>query len=208
MSFSQFCQDLHVLNFYNLKKNGYFIEIGASDGIEISNTYLLEKSYEWTGICVEPIPYRFDDLIKNRTKSFCCNNAVYKESNMHVDFDIANNGDGISGISDKIDCHKKAVDANKTTIKVETISFNDLLKKYNAPYYIDYLSLDTEGSELDILQSVDLNEYIFGLIDVEHNFVEPRRRQIYELLTSNGYDYIRQNYVDDCYKHKSISGNI
>ena len=53
-SFSQFKQDLHVLESYNYKKNGYFIEIGASDGIRLSNTYLLETKYNWKGICVEP----------------------------------------------------------------------------------------------------------------------------------------------------------
>ena len=66
------------------------------------------------------------------------------------------------------------------------------------------MSLDTEGSELEILKSVDLTKYIFGLIDVEHNFIEPRRSQIRELLCSNGYTYIKENQWDDCYKHSSI----
>lgn len=81
---------------------------------------------------------------------------------------------------------------------------NDLLEKSNAPLFIDYLSLDTEGSELEILKSVDLQKYTFGLIDVEHNFVEPKRSQIRDLLTSNSYHYIRENNHDDCYKHKSL----
>jgi len=204
MSFSQLGQDVEVLRFYNNKKNGFFIEIGASDGIEISNTYLLEKDYDWKGICVEPIPYRFEALIKNRTISHCSNNAVYRESGLELVFDICVGGDGLSGISEHIDCHKNQVDANKQQITVNTISFNDLLQKYNAPLFIDYLSLDTEGSELEILKSVDLQKYTFGLIDVEHNFVEPRRTQIRELLTLNGYEFIRENYVDDSYKHSSL----
>jgi len=69
---------------------------------------------------------------------------------------------------------------------------------------LHYLSLDTEGSELEILKSVDFQKYIFGLIDVEHNYVEPRRSQIKNLLTSNGYIYIRENRWDDCYKHQSM----
>ncbi len=71
--------------------------------------------------------------------------------------------------------------------------------------YIDYLSLDTEGSELEILKSVDLTKYTFGIIDVEHNYIEPRRTQIRELLESHGYEYIRANKFDDCYKHKSLN---
>ena len=56
MSYSQLGQDLKVLEFYNNKLDGFFIEIGASDGINLSNTYLLEKNHNWKGICVEPIP--------------------------------------------------------------------------------------------------------------------------------------------------------
>jgi hypothetical protein len=104
-----------------------------------------------------------------------------------------------------IDSHKSEVDVNKTQIIVKTITFNDLLETYNTPLFIDYLSLDTEGSELEILKSVDLKKYTFGLIDVEHNFIEPRRSQIRELLTSNGYIYIRENKFDDSYKHISVS---
>jgi len=203
-SYSQIGQDLEVLKTYNNKRGGFFIEIGASDGIKLSNTYLLEKKYNWKGICVEPIPRRFEELCKNRPNSFCSNNAVYNESTKQVIFDIANSFDLLSGISNNIDCYKTAVNKNKTQIIVTTISFNDLLEKYNAPLFIDYLSLDTEGSELEILKSVNLQKYIFGLIDVEHNYIEPRRTQIRNLLTSNGYVFLRENKFDDCYKHKSI----
>ena len=80
-----------------------------------------------------------------------------------------------------------------------TITLNDLLEQSNAPLYIDYLSLDTEGSELEILKSVDFSRYKFGIIDVEHNFVEPRRSQIRNLLESNGYKFNVENNFDDNY---------
>lgn len=204
MNYSQIGQDLEVLKFYNNKTEGYFIEIGASNGINLSNTYLLEKDYHWKGICVEPIPKNFELLCKNRPNSLCCDKAVYNESNKEVVFDIANNCDLLSGISENIDRHKSSVDANKTTMIVETISLNDLLETYNAPLFMEYLSLDTEGSELEILKSLDFQKYKFGLIDVEHNFIEPRRSQIRDLLTSNGYIYLRENQFDDCYKHQDI----
>ena len=115
----------------------------------------------------------------------------------------------LSGISIDITTHLKVVNETKTNqITVKTISFNDLLEKSNAPLFIDYLSLDTEGSELKILQSVDFQKYTFGLIDVEHNYQEPIKTQIKDLLISNGYIYIRENRFDDCYQHNSIYGNI
>lgn len=204
MSYSQLGQDLNVLNFYANKKNGFYIEIGANDGITLSNTYLLATRYNWKGICVEPNPKNFNLLCKNRPYAACCSNAVYIESNKEVIFDIALSNHLLSGISTHIDHLKGIVDNNKTQIIVKTITLNDLLEKYNAPLFIDYMSLDTEGSELEILKSVDLTKYIFGLIDIEHNFIEPRRSQIRELLESNGYIFVKENKWDDCYKHSSI----
>ena len=204
MSYSQLGQDLDVLKIFNYKKRGHFIEIGANDGITLSNTYLLETQYNWKGICVEPIPDKFKLLCKNRPNSFCSDKAVFRESNKTVSFDIANSCDLFSGISECIDIHAERVNANKTQITVQTITFNDLLEQFNAPPFIDYLSLDTEGTELEILKSVNFQKYTFGVIDVEHNYVEPRRTQIKELLTSNDYEYIKENQWDDSYKHKSV----
>ena len=204
MSHSQLGQDLEILKTFKNKTNGFFIEIGASDGINLSNTYLLETKYNWKGICVEPIPDKFKLLCKNRPNSLCSNKAVFNKSNLHVVFDISHHDTLLSGISAYIDCHAKTVNANKTQIIVQTISFDDLLEEFNAPQFIDYLSLDTEGSELEILKSVNLKKYTFGIIDVEHNYIQPIRTQIRELLTSNGYEYIKENEFDDSYKHKSL----
>ena len=85
-----------------------------------------------------------------------------------------------------------------------TISLLDVLDNANAPLFIEYMSLDTEGSELEILKNFDFRKYTFGLIDVEHNFVEPRRTEIKNLLLSNGYIYIGGNQWDDMYKHSSV----
>ena len=204
MSFSQIGQDLEVLKVYNNKLNGFFVEIGASNGIEFSNTYLLETQYNWKGICVEPLPHLFDELCKNRPNSICFEKAVYNESDKEILFDIVDKADMLSGISECISDHSHIVISNKTQITVKTITFNYLLDKNNAPLFIEYLSLDTEGSELEILKSVNLNKYTFGLIDVEHNHKEPVRSKIRTLLTSNGYDYIGANHWDDRYKHNSL----
>jgi FkbM family methyltransferase len=204
MSKSQLGQDLNVLKFYNNKREGFFVEIGASDGINLSNTHLLEKSYDWKGICVEPIPNDFLKLKTNRSNSYCCDNAVYNVSGLVLTFDVSNSQHLLSGISKHIDRHKDAVDKDKTTINVNTISLVDLLDKYNSPKFIEYLSLDTEGSEYEILKTFNFNKYTFGLIDVEHNLIQPRRNDIKKLLTENGYVYVGENKWDDCYKHKSV----
>lgn len=202
-TFSQINQDLAVLTYYNNKKNGYFVEIGASNGITLSNTYLLETTYNWKGICVEPIPKMFNELVINRPNSKCYNMAVYNMSNTMLNFDIANNNTLLSGISTHIDKHKNIVDDNKKTIIVNTITINDMLDNASAPNIIEYLSLDTEGSEYEILKELNFNKYHFGLIDVEHNFIEPRRTNIRNLLTSHGYVFLKENQFDDCYRHSN-----
>jgi FkbM family methyltransferase len=203
-SYSQLNQDVDVIKFYNKKTNGYFVEIGAYDGIDLSNTYLLETQYNWKEICVEPIPAHFEKLVKNRPNSLCFQEAIYKKSGLTLQFDIANQNNMLSGISNHIDKYKSVVDLQKTTIQVKTLTLLDVLDKANAPNFIEYLSLDTEGSELEILESFDYNKYIFGMIHVEHNYIEPKRSQIKELLLSKGYKYICENNWDDVYIHKSI----
>ena len=197
MSYSQIGQDVEVHHAY--PNGGFYVEIGASDGIELSNTYLLEKN-GWNGICAEPIPDKFVKLCENRPKANCCDKALYHTSNQVVDFDICTSYSLLSGISESIDTYKQHVDQYKTTIKVETITLEDLLDMWNVPKFIEYLSLDTEGSEYDILKVFDFTKYKFGIIHVEHNYIEPRRTQIRLLLESNGYKFEKENNWDDCYK--------
>jgi FkbM family methyltransferase len=201
MSYSQLGQDLEVVKYYN---QGYFIEIGASDGIELSNTYLLETKYNWSGICCEPIPSKFKQLVKNRPHSKCYQEAVYHKSGLSVTFDIAEVSSLLSGITEHIDAHKHTVDKMKTVIQVQTITLMDVLEKANAPSFIEYMSLDTEGTELEILKPFDFDKYTFGLIDVEHNYMEPRRTDIRNLLLSKGYVYKGENKWDDMYIHSSV----
>ena len=73
---------------------------------------------------------------------------------------------------------------------------------------MEYLSLDTEGTEYDILKALDFSKWVFGLIDVEHNFEEAKRESIRRLLESNGYVFLRQNKWDDCYIHHTQTSEV
>lgn len=199
---SQFGQDEIVLEYLKNKENGFFVEIGASDGVLLSNCFLLEKKYNWDGICIEPIPYKYDSLIQNRNCK-CVNKAVFSKSDLEVDFSIHKYGeyreDGISGITDYLDKHREKVLKNETRINVKTQTLNDILEENKSPYIIDYLSLDTEGTELEILKSVDLNKYKFRIISVEHNHMFKRRKEIFELLNGYNYKLYKSKNADDFY---------
>lgn len=185
---SQNYQDVYVLYETKYKKNGYFVEFGATDGRSISNTILLEEKYGWTGILAEPNPYWHESLFKNRQ----CNiskKCVYSTSGENVEF-IASNTPDISGIKEFASRDEHTENRNKgETILVPTISLVDLLDEYKAPDSIDYLSIDTEGSEYHILKAFfdSPKNYNIQTITVEHNYINEDRVNIFQLLTKNGY---------------------
>ena len=193
--YSQIGQDKTVLEYYKFKKNGYFVEIGAWNGIDLSNTYAMEK-HGWDGICVEPIPERYAELKKNRTcKTFDL--AVDKESNKNIEFVLSGM---LSGDLKRLDVPRVEKNGGiQNRINVKTINFTELLDQAQAPNFIEFLSLDTEGSEYEILLGLDHTKYRFGYISVEHNFKEPARRKIRDLLISKGYKFKRENKWDDDY---------
>ena len=173
MSYSQLGQDLKVLSFFRNRNNLYFIDIGANDGVNLSNTYLLEKKYNWRGICSEPLPSAFEKLCKCRNV-ICDDNAIFSKSNLLLRFSESNL---YSGITEYIDAYQYIKKCNQ--IDVKTLKLEDLLKKYNAPNIIHYLSLDTEGSELEILKSVNFKSYKFLYINLEHNYIEPKSNKCF-----------------------------
>ena len=197
MSYSQLGQDIAVMDFYKDLSTGYFVDLGAYDGKFLSNSLLLEEN-GWNGICVEPLESAYENLCKIR-KCYKTNKAVWRTTGSTMEFAEHETLSGFSGFS----VHKNdGSDVKKIMLK--TISLNDLLDEAGAPKFIEYLSIDTEGSEYDILSSVDYSKYTFGLIDVEHNYQEDNRRAIRTLLESNGYAYLRENKWDDCYIHKTL----
>ena len=184
---SQIKQDIFVLSFLDFIKKGYFVEFGASDGICLSNTYLLEKKFGWDGILSEPAKKWHNDIITNRdvNLNFDC---VWHTSNEKIQFWELSDG-YFSGIASSLIRRKEQIKKlikNKREYSVNTISLYDLLEKYNAPKKINYLSIDTEGTEFEILRDFDFTKYKFSVITVEHNFTN-QRESLYKLLTSNGY---------------------
>jgi hypothetical protein len=192
---AQLRQDLFVLSETNFKKNGFYVEFGATNGFDLSNTYILEKQFGWKGILAEPAKVWRASIEINRPGSFIETKCVWAESDLTLQFNETRQPElSTVNIFSQIDGHfneRKSGDY----YDVLSISLNDLLKKYNAPRYIDYLSIDTEGSEFEILSTFNFNEYTFGVITCEHNFTS-NREKINDLLVKNGYKR----------KYESVSG--
>jgi FkbM family methyltransferase len=206
-SASQNYQDIWALYENNFKRDGYFVEFGATNGVDSSNTVLLEKQYGWKGILAEPNSYWHDDLFENRN----CNitrKCVYSQSGLTVDFLKVYTADlsTVKGFGQ--DDQWKQARENSEVTQVETISLFDLLEENNAPATIDYLSVDTEGTEYGILNAFFMqnqNKYRVKSITVEHNFT-PMRDKIYEMMTFQGYErvYTEVSRWDDFYVNRRI----
>jgi hypothetical protein len=190
---SQLGADDWVLSHY---EKGYFVDAGCCDGEYISNTYKLEK-LGWSGICIDVFPKNFE----RRPNSKVVEAALYGIKDLEVEF-IISKAPEISGINNHLG--KKGT-ASYTgwepyvdkIIKVKTHLLHEILDANNAPEFIEYLSIDIEGVELEVLKTFPFDKYKFGCISLEHNYEEPRRTQIKNLLKSKGYTYIKQVEADD-----------
>jgi FkbM family methyltransferase len=171
---SQLGQDALVLWLLEEKNNGYFVEFGAADGVNISNTFLLEKDYGWSGILCEPARVYKGRLSANR-KCIIVDKCVYSKSGDIISFFESENEE-LSTISSYKESDLHSVSRiNGLTYDVETISLSDLLNNFSAPDIIDYLSMDTEGSEFDIIKEYDFSRHI-NIITVEHNYSSNREK--------------------------------
>jgi FkbM family methyltransferase len=201
---SQLRQDLWVVAMTGGRRGGTFFEIGASDGVSNSNTLLLEDKFGWSGTCVECNPILFEQLAARRLAHCVCT-AIYPQSGLRLKFAPAGELGTIHEYESG-DFHAAARQAflkKNAYIEVETTNPNELLNHQSMPQIIDYLSIDTEGGEWDILRSIDFARRAFGLLTIEHNFVEDKRRLVCDHLTNLGYHRIPANF-DDWYYHPPI----
>lgn len=173
-SYSQYKQDLIVSYLLNNQKKGFFLDIGAHDGISLSNTYALENEQQWNGILIEPNPVVFDDLNKNRT-SISVNAAIAENNGKMIFRLISGYAEMLSGLLcffssehiKRIDDEIKKYGGSFSDIEIDCLNINDLLQKYQVEK-IDYLSIDVEGAEEKILRSIDLNHIYINVITAEN----------------------------------------
>ena len=173
----------------------YFVDIGAGDDVRLSNTYVLEKCLGWRELCIEPTD---DFQLLKQGRNCLVDNSCVASSNSTVDFQIDSQDRIFSGIADSVGLH---AGRSGNIVRKKTTALTQLLDRYGCPHVIDYLSLDTEGSEYLILKNFDFKRYCFRLITVEHNFEEPKRTHLFELLRSHGYTRVLTIGHDDWYVH-------
>lgn len=203
--YSQFNQDKFIYeNVFKNKTDGFFVDIGASDPIKGSNTMFFEE-IGWSGILVEPNKKDYDELVKIR-KTPAENVGIYNKNGR---FKFLLCGGYIKVLSGLLhEQHPQHLNRivnefftygdSMEIIEIETITIEDLLKKYNRNE-IDYLSIDTEGSEYSILSNINFNNIKIKCISVENNYNDDK---LEKLLLSNNFEKIIRLECDDIYLNK------
>lgn len=204
-SYSSQGQDRFVLEVLRELRGGYFLDSGAGDGIEGSNTKLLEEEYGWSGICVEPNAELFVRLCRNR-RCRCVNYCLYGKEGAFEFYEAAREYGGIieAYCATSLAVAREAVcilgpRAGLPDITVKQARRPDtMLVEAGSPHVIDYWSLDTEGSELEILKSFPFDKYRVRVLTVEHNYFATRE-PIRHFLEGLGYERVCLLGIDDAY---------
>lgn len=201
--YSQSGQDKYLnKKLFRNKRNGFFLDIGANDGVTYSNTYFFEKELGWKGICIEPIPSVFEKLENNR-KSININGCISDFEGEGVFYEVSGYAEMLSGLKSKYDSRhlnriKNEIKEYGGSLKETTVkcfNLNKILEAHNVQK-IDYCSIDIEGGELDVLRTIDFNKIHVRAISVENNYSDIH---IYQLLTEKGFEKITNLGGDEIY---------
>jgi len=176
--YSQFGQDRFLeTTIFRGYKNGVFMDIGAHDGITINNTLYFEKNNNWVGINIEPNRRVFDLLVANRPDSININCAISNSNGEGEFFQNSGYTEMISGLKAFYEHRHMARLLNEnleyggTTeiVDVQTRTFNFICEEYDLTH-INYLSIDVEGGEYEIIKTINFNKVFIDVIMFENNY--------------------------------------
>lgn len=202
---SQYGQDKFVVERLGRLRNGVFFEIGAFDGVTLSNTYYLETQLGWSGISVEPSRAAFEKLSATR-KCITVNSCIAAEPGSTQFLEIQGYAAMLSGVlhqyhpqhRKRIDREVKEMGGDKHQVEVACYTVSQLCREHGIEH-IDYLSVDTEGGELAILQSIDFSQLDIRLITVENNYVDMTLRTF---LRKSGFEFVATIGCDEVYENR------
>lgn len=181
-------------------EDGFFVELGANDGVSQSNTLYLERHKHWKGVLVEPTPHNYLLCLSNRSHAnhiFCnaCTSFEYKDRFVEIAFsNLMSCPIGLESDVDDPIRHaiegKKYLDATDEVFTFGSVArpLNDLLVEANAPDLIDLLSLDVEGAEIEVLKGIDHRKFRFRYMCIESG----DKDKLVKYLEDNGYEFLQQ----------------
>jgi FkbM family methyltransferase len=200
MYYGQHQEDKYIDDYFGQNYKGVCVEVGAYDGVTASNTYYFEKK-GWRALCIEPTEHKFNICKKYRKEAIqCCAGNDTKDSQFTI-YHIHDNTGAISSLvpDDRLIASHKHLITGVTTQKIKVRTLTSILDEFNYPVNIDFISIDTENTELDVLKGLDLGKYQVKMFVVENNYNEPFCE---EYLKKYGYEKINRIVVNDFYVKK------
>jgi FkbM family methyltransferase len=204
MYYSQAGEDKFLNDtYFKNKKGGIYIELGALDGVLYSNTKFFQDVLDWSGILIEPHPYKFRDLTINRPNNYLFNCAISNSTDEVVFRFFIDNYSGVSGIertlpTEHINGFYTHVREPKDRITLKPKNLTEIIKSTNIQH-INLLSLDVEGHEYEVLLSWDFSIPIdVILIETLGGSQSEKEELCRQLLLKNGYTF------DTKYKHNEV----
>lgn len=196
---------------FNGKTDGLFLEIGAYDGVTFSNTYIFEKERNWKGICVEPIPAIYNKLRKNRNCE-CIEGCISEEEGEVEITHVDGPSEMLTGItknynpehSERIEKEIKNLGGKKNKFVVKSYNLTKILDERKI-YHVDYCSIDVEGSEWEVLKSIDFDKITFSSFTIENNYKD---KILVEFMLSKGYILVGKLDADDVYVPNNVKNII
>jgi FkbM family methyltransferase len=192
--YSQYKQDV-ILDKHVFKgfKNGFFVDVGAHDGKSLNNTLYFEESLGWSGINIEPINSVYDNLIKNRPNDINLNIAIDKKEGVSKFLKNTGYTEMLSGLQEyyesqhhnRLEHENKVMSSNTDIIEVPTRRLDNVLKEHNINH-VHLLSIDVEGAELAVFESINFEEVFIDVIVFEDNY-QNNYRTIMDLLKDKGF---------------------
>ena len=195
-SYADYETDLEIQKYFDPEYVGVCIDIGAGVGTERSNTYYFEKNY-WRCLCIEPNPslYSHMRMYRRLAMNIACSSYDKKDVPFYI-YDInEGNQEAISSLvvdQRLVDSHKEMINRVEE-IRVEVKKLDTILSRINLEK-IDFLSIDTEGTELEVLKGLDISRWRPKLFVLENNFNESK---FSEYLENFGYVFSKRIGVND-----------
>uniref|UniRef100_A0A2P2IA64 Protein Star-like n=1 Tax=Hirondellea gigas TaxID=1518452 RepID=A0A2P2IA64_9CRUS len=205
-SFSQHAQDRLAAEIFKNQKGLYFVEVGALDGETMSNTLYLERELGWKGLLIEPTPAIFDRMIAKNRKTVGLNACLSPNKTAmelpfrQVTLDAKYNGLVMEGEN------VTRSNVSSTTILVPCYPFYNILEAVGNPI-VDFLSLDIEGAELEVLKTIPWDKVKIRLICVEVIHTQGGEDAVKSFLKEKGYTFLLTKKFDSYfYKTDLASG--
>jgi FkbM family methyltransferase len=202
MYYSQCNQDKYLEEtVFKGYKNGTFVDVGAHNGVSLNNTLFFERMHNWTGINIEPLPNVYQDLVKNRPQCVNLNCAVSSQNGTAEFLQASVESEMLSGLKNCYDPRhvqriKRETIASRgkcTTITVSTRRLDSIFKEHSISH-VNYLSIDVEGAEFEVIKSIDFDAVFIDVIGFENNYND-KSQPIVDYLSSKGYLMLKR-YTD------------